>query len=1292
MPESVEGGAPAVSSRDPPGHDRGPEARRGSKWFDRIVGHAKGIACWYAKDAVPLTFLLAFSVFTVVENFGGAYTVNFIDNSWPMNPWGSFNADLYVWNPQQMGNFNLLSTGALPLTLWDSGLQALHLSPGIQELVTIVGLQWLAGASFFLLFDRYLLRRAGPTLRRPLSVAAALACLVNLSVQTVYWWDFLPLGFEILAFGGAFLFLLTGELDRFLTHQPPRTLRILALGACGTIAFSVNVPFNLSFLVLSLYLPVLAVLAAGISVRPFGRLFLFEVLTIVLIGALSLWWLLPSAQLTLLQPAYVVQQSASINSLQVFQSSTAPITLLNVLEGNVGYPVLAIGHYGLTYALATRYAIVLLALPLAGIILGLLEATSWQRAPLILAVLALFAQGLIVTGVNSPLYPVVFDALFRSPVLLTALRTPFVALGESVEVGWVVALALSAAALYERLWGPSPATPGAPKGVETRTSAPHLPRWAASPSGPIIAVVLVGVLFVPVFAAAPSALAGDAVPIAPYEARTSVAAYEMEVASYLRGQLDGHYALLFPGGFLEQNWTHGYDGYDVLPSLLPGAFLIDNYREGFVVGNNTLLTDVYASLQSDEPNWSNLSGLLERIGVKDVVIEGALGGGFPFGQSFTPDYPKLLAALNGTAGLVLDRRIGPDYIYTVSQTRGLVYLASGSLSDAGLLEGSVVPRIDLTGAFRVASTITTPSVPYQWEFALTNGSGLDFGASASAKANANTEALAQVSALPSPLTLFNGVPLNLTAAPGDCLVLNFSTNNATAISVTLVTSPTLLPSDSATIHAGEWSVEGPASSLGDGDSSLVPSYGAGHFTSPGRSTILVDRLTDTLSGSPTLTIRYILISLWPVLPSGSGIRGGSLQSWPGTQWVHIGQLALGQDLFLDPAPFSTEPFDTGQLAGAPASDLTSEWTSGVLNRTPSEPLNPVPALLRNGGVELYLNSSLRQQWSNSSGSLLYRAYGQPSWYNQNCLAIDPAAFPYLSLNLTAAAGTAFTAQMVANATLGQLTPGELDSSTRYLGGAASPQGDGDPLLLPAYGALHFVTNGTARSLVDNLVNTYSGAGAPPLLCHLFLSIYFVAPDGTGVRGLPVESWMGTQSLAIHSLVGSRFLVHGDAPHGPAPNLTGTFLATAYPPPAAGGAGVVVISGPELQFARGAELDYTEVNPSEFRATVWNDSAAPLGGPVLVVFAQSFHAGWVLGTTQGVQRWTHYEVDSSINGYLIFPANGTVSLSMTLQFGGQGAYSAALLLGPSVPLALAAAVWSVPRVALRSTRLRRNSGR
>jgi hypothetical protein len=1239
-----------------------PRLRRGVEWL-------------HSREARLAAAFVALATLVTLVNFQGVFSVHFIDNSWPQDPVGSLQSLFYAWGPDRLGYLNLLGPIAIPTTAFAAGLQLVGIPSGVQEILLLILLQSVALLYSYRTLSRYLLQPVEPRLREPLSVVGSVILVTSFYVQTVYWWDFLPDGFLLLAAGSVLLYYLAGLLEGALEGRAPTPRRVLVVAAVSTLSFSVNIPFNLSLLFLVFSLPTLAVIArGGVAVRRWVWL-RFQLLVAGMVAVTSLWWLLPSAEFASLSPSYVTTQSPSINSQAIFVSSTSGVHFVDLLRGAIGYPYLAQGHYSLTTAVYADAGVPLSFLFLIVLGGGLLLWRRKEHSPLLLCTALLLLLALFILGVNSPLYPQVFGFLFQSPVILTALRTPFVALGLAFEELWVCAMCLAVSSCYGWLRAemrPRVATDGAGKAPPPGLLRTPLrsPRWL----GPLLAALL---LLVPAVALAPAAWAGDAVPVTPYESRQQVAPYERAVANFLRTNLDGRVAMLYPGGFLEQNWTRGYDGYDILPSLLPGAILVDNYREGFVVANNSLLTLAYSTLESGNSQTSGLSGLLARLGVGYLVIEGEVGGYFPFGQSTPPNYPVLLASLNSTANLTLAAVIGPDFLYAVAAPRGLVSLVTTAVSDANLVQAEIEPSLNLTSAFFNSTRIESATVPFPAYSAEWDGA-INFSVSPAQKASpAATEAAAN-SPWPGPITLVNGYPLDLPVSPGDELLLNFSTNLQTAISVSIITATTISGVAPTSVPLETYSVGAPADNLGSGDPTLVPAYGANHFVSPGRFTLLTDDLAATLRGIANPTIHFLAVSLWPVQANGTGTRGVPVQDWQGTQSVRISSLELGANVFLAPPAPPTSPFVGGGLPTVPPQDLLPSIELGLRTNTTLAPAHNLFVDSSNGTDELRFGSAEKANWTTRPLAPPFPAFGEPTYFTANALGLEVNTTEFLTLTLRSSQNTAFTLALLPARNLSSLSPGQLDAQMLYLGGSASTVGGGDPLLAPTYGGEHFDTNGSTLTFTEEF--SALSPAAPAELNHLVVELFYVAPNGSGVRGLSPSDWPGTEAVFLDSATASPYLLDGQPPTGPTLSLAGTRLLGVAPSGLPSGS--ASLPGPAPQLDQNVSLVYSYPSPTEFVVQLHSTDAAASGRQVLLELSQTYFGGWTIADPHGIVSWSHVELDGALNGFLVNLSQGASVSSFEIVFSPQTLYEVSLLLGILVPVAIGAMLWLPPRIRRR----------
>ncbi|MCI4364163.1 MAG: hypothetical protein L3K13_07710, partial [Thermoplasmata archaeon] len=239
------------------------------------------------REARVLAGFALVASFVTLLNIRGGFTVHFIDNSWPQDPVGALQSLLYAWGPDRLGYLNLLGPISIPSTGFAAGLQLLGAPSSVQEILLLILLQSVALFYTYRTLVRFVLRHVEPTLRELLAVVGALLLVTSFYVQTVYWWDFLPDGFLLLAAGSALLYYATEALSDFLERRPQPRRRAVLMAVASTLAFSVNIPFNLSLLFLVFTLPTLAVIAAGSTPLRLGRWVRFHLLLAGLVAVTS---------------------------------------------------------------------------------------------------------------------------------------------------------------------------------------------------------------------------------------------------------------------------------------------------------------------------------------------------------------------------------------------------------------------------------------------------------------------------------------------------------------------------------------------------------------------------------------------------------------------------------------------------------------------------------------------------------------------------------------------------------------------------------------------------------------------------------------------------------------------------------------------------------------------------------------------------------------------------------------------------------------------------------------------
>lgn len=1209
------------------------------------------------------------SIYVTVVNVVPGTTVHFIDNLWPSDPRTYLYTLQFSWLPQRMGFYNALSLIALPFVGWAAVLQSLGVDPSGQEIITVCLLEFTTGFFGYKLIRRHILRGASASLSKILATGAALCLMNNYYVQSVIWWDFVPEGFVMTAFGLMFLYFAMEACEIYLVRGVLPKLTLVGMILASTIAFSVSIPFNLSILVLAVALPPLVWLNHIRDHPSKYRLLLFMGLTLAIILLTSFWWIYPSFMMTQLQPAYIGNAVTQSQSLQTFQTTTSYQTFTIVLSGLIGYPYSSVGHSASTTLISQTVGVALsFFLP---VIIGfaLLVRPNSASAVLPYSVAVALLLALFITGVNSPLYPAVFNVLFKSNVALTALRTPFVALGYGFSVLWISATSVSVSEIA-RWWTSYDAWANTDKPIPKSSrvkgmrSSRRFRKW--SPHWTLLVGLVVVVA--PTVASAPAAYLGDAVPTAPYVTHSQIPDYELEVAAFLKANLHDQYALLFPGGFLDQNGSGGYEGYDVLPSLIPDSLLIDNYRQGFVASDNSLLDTAYQDLFNAQTANSEFTALLAQLAVKYVVVEGNLTTSQLFGQAYAPNYPALLDQLNQTTGLSISAIIGPDYIYGLNGSADLVSLAESTIDGGALINGTYLQQVNLTRAFYNSTLLNLAGEPYHSFTPTLAGNSILFKVGEGARENLTRTVFPAPIGPSSPPIVFNGYPLGINTSIFPELVISFSTNAQTAISVSIVTLPSLTSASQFEIKANTFDVVSPYDNLGVGDASLAPAYGYNHFTSPDRVTTLVANLPSILGSSPNRTVEYALISLWPVINGGGVPQGTAPPDWPGTQELEIYDFGVGSNVY-DPPKFAPQ---TTPLALAPqlqAVNLTETFSNGLFatsNDTPARHLFPVEKI----PLVLSANQSVKSNWSYYEAGTPFPQGGPPTFLNAGPLELNISRLPFISLNVSTNLSTGFDLAVTTLSNLSSESPTQLSENLSYLGGTASNLGPGDPLLFEAYGGLHYVTNSTDEAVDDNLLETLQ-TNTTTDVNFVIPQLFYVNQSGEGVKNLPVQQWPGTQSLTILSLINSNYGLSALDPlaNGSIVGLGSPISVTQLP--ALEPSTVIAPDTVQMPLNTGA-LSFDLNSPTSISVNIAFSSVD--SAPFLIVLHENYASGWSLTSSTGVSNWSPVLVDGAMDGFLVYPSGSPAgAITFQLTFLPQAIFEIVLYGGLLIPFVMVAGI-------------------
>jgi|GEM_PF-6125399 len=833
---------------------------------------------------IYLTFLLVSIIFTSL-NQGGSYIIHFIDILWPFHPILDILNFFNVWNRNDFGYVTILNIFNLQSYLFISLLYLINLPIFIQQIIIISMMEFLASIFYFKIFNEFLFYNYNFKYKE--YIIASSVMILTIGPGNYYLWDFIPQGEILLGFGAMFLYYELKLFESYITNQKMNFTYIMFLFISSFFSFSVNVPFNLSLVLLSLILPIYLIIIY--KFKEIIRIFYYFLFLLLFIIVPNLWWILPSylqykAIPNLLVPSYTLY--VSINFLDSLRF------LYNVYSNN----------YAHTYFVRYIYYNVGNIMSYIPIILILLTL-FFKFKNKIIYFFTLFIYiffSLIFMGIKGPfdnilLYLISTNGIFN--VILRNTATAFV-----FFYIFIITL-IMLLSIFEIL---------SSKFILKK----YLEKWNIIKNinwenkinfKKIIVIFIIIIILTTSFSLAPQNFLGDASPHYPFRARMIVPEYEYQVADFLNKYATNSYALLYPGGFLEQNWSkNGYDAYDILPALADKALLITHYGQYVGQNYNWMLDYIYTYISSQSKPNSTFANLLYTLNIKYIVIEGEIGGNYPFSFYPPPNYEQILNKLNNTKNIKLVQRIGPDYIYeSALEYKGLIGIAKKLYSNKEYLDGFINLTNNITlryynynnsaieGFFNPINNITLnyynyskiKSDVYILNSTYMNGIYINL--------NSSYKNYLQNLSLPYGLIYANALPLHINSSAYQYLVIRIRANNNTAFSISGLTTDVLNITNLR--NASNYAPLIPNDNYGWGNNQkIMEAYGGDHFYSNNRTMTFIINLEKALPGNKELN--YLIFGIYPVANNGSGLRGVPLNQWPNNQTLLIQSIELGKTL------------------------------------------------------------------------------------------------------------------------------------------------------------------------------------------------------------------------------------------------------------------------------------------------------------------------------------------------------------------------------------------------------------
>lgn len=756
-------------------------------------------------------YYLLFAIISVTItylNIGGPYIIHFIDIMWPLNPVQSIYNSFNIWSYSNYGYFNGINIFNFSYYLFIAMIS--YFPVYLQELILLSLLQCIGAVYVFKLFKEFIFK-TDSTLGKFISFAAAFPIIFS----NYYWWDFIPIGFFLVAFGPMFLYYSLAFFDSYDKGNSFNYKFLLLMGISSMLSFSSNAPINANLIILALIMP-LFILSKNTRLK---KITIFYLLMLSVILFTNLWWIIPSYMATVFQNVSL----GSSSNVYVLLLNSKSANFFNILEFDrpLSPYVGLVGNLSINntiYQMSTYFSIILLM-----IVDGVFFMSKRKlRKEYFISLISLVFLDIIMMGINSPLKSIEIYLIDTNGILSEYLRGNPGSFYLSLFFILTILITLSVFLLLKSY-------------IETHRSRKNK----------ILVVLVLAFLLFSFIAIAPQNYDGYAVPHYPYRARMIVPSFDSKVASFVERNTGQSYTLLYPGGFLEQNITNGYDSYDILPSLIPQSLLIDE-------ASNMMLTNIYNYISSGSLS-ENFSYYLYSQNIKYIVVEGDLGGNYPFGFNAPPDYNAILQHLNNTNGIKLVKQIGPDFLYEANIYPGNMVSKAKIFTNNNIIEGNIIPIANITSKY-FDDTFSNRTV-YEPNGTFNQGINININ-----KARWNKISNLSYKYTGAEPIFYNGIPLNINTSNYPVLILKLKGNNNTVI------TPNALTSSNITLYsilnsADHISTGFPYNNLRDNNNTATSEYGCDHYLMSNNTITMTINLNEAANGK---IIHYIYFSPVPL--------------------------------------------------------------------------------------------------------------------------------------------------------------------------------------------------------------------------------------------------------------------------------------------------------------------------------------------------------------------------------------------------------------------------------------------
>ncbi len=831
---------------------------------------------YFKRNFLYLIFLILSIIITTI-NIGGKYEINFINIQWPFNSkivFFNLFKGLTLYN---YGNINFISFFNFPETLSIYILYIFHFPVYLQELFLLSLLQFIALYYFYKLFNKFIFYFIDEkTIKEFISAIISILIVFSFASQILYWWNFIPGGFFLMAFGSAMIYYTMLFFDSYLKYNTINKRYLIYIYIFSSLSISVNTPFNISFIWLLLIFPPFLFINS-INKKTIKKLFFLYIIIIPLIILANLWYIIP----TLMETFYVsFSNTSSVNSnLAIFYYySITKNDILNILLFKFQTSQYSYSSIGTSIFSKYGYTFSYIIFPLIfGGIISHDKKTNKLYFYLLFIYIITF---LLLIGNAGPFRVLYLDIIFKNGDLLTALRNPYIALIFSFNALYIMLIGVSSYRILTAL-----------KRYFNDYNFNKFKKY----KNKIIkfsSIIIIILLIVPVIlSSSPAIYSGNAISSSPLKSRVQVPAYELETADYIKNKLDsGNYVYLFPGGFINQTWAHGYDGFDILPNLIGSNYVIDSPE-------NNILSDICNYIKTGETDkYYNFASALSDLGIKYLVVEGNITYTPYWSYTYTPDYNSILNSLNNTINIKFLDKIGSNYIYENQLNSSILYIPEKAINS----NSCIAPVENITGEYYNDTLKPYNLSPDNFINATFNNKiNIDINETdRNITENLSGRVPFSYTGYGGP-SIFNEYPLNINPEKTNYLIIKFKTNNNAAFTLDAITTDNTTGNNEYTYYLAKsgniYNLFGSYNTLGSGDSKLSPAYG-GDWCSNTNVTTMVINLNDVTDKN----INKLLFSILPVADNGTGLRNVPVNNWPAYENLTIYSIELGNNLLFNP--------------------------------------------------------------------------------------------------------------------------------------------------------------------------------------------------------------------------------------------------------------------------------------------------------------------------------------------------------------------------------------------------------